>query len=331
MIPIRIQNPKSIEIDKIEKDLENGNIVIMQFSNTGYTDEMLSILNELCLKYDENFGIRFYGFHFDCKTLLKIQNIKNLSVDCMLKVDNIDIIAKLDSLLCLSLGVYELSEVEILKSENLKQLKSLSLSETKTKALNLQYLSDFKELEKLFIWGHVKNIESIGQLSKLDFLTLHAIKKVNVSFINNLKKLRTLRFIMGSRENINEIEENEIENLEITWVRGFSEFDNISKFKKLKTLIMENDTHLSQISFNEKFNQLKSIVIINCKMLNSIDGLENLPELETIRIYKTAINFETIINQKLSSKLQKFQFYTGKAKIDKNIQMQIIEKGYNAK
>lgn len=328
MLPIRITNPSTLDINNIEEYLKAGKIIIVQFSGAVYTDEILSILDDLCLKFDENFGVRFYGFHFDCSTLLKIRNVKYLLIDYIPSADNIETIMQLDSLIRLSLGIYELKEVEILNSENLKQLRWLSLLETKTKALNLQHLSDFKKLEYLFVWGHNKNIESIGKLSNLTCLTLHAIKNVNISFINSLKKLKTLRFILGSRENINEIEINEIEKLEINWVRGFSDLSNISKFKNLKILELENNIRLRKVCFDKRLQHLEYLRIQNCKSLESLEKMENLPKLEKLWIQKTAINFETIISQNLPPTLKDFDFYPQNAKDYEDIRKRIIDKGF---
>ncbi|MGO8056515.1 hypothetical protein, partial [Rhizobium leguminosarum] len=76
-------------------------------------------------------------------------------------------------------------------------------------------------------------------------------------------KLKTLNFILGSRDNIKEIEENEIENLEIVWVRGFNDLSNISKFKNLKTLKIEDEIQLPMVHFDKTLTSLTDLKIIN--------------------------------------------------------------------
>jgi len=216
----RIDNPTNLDIDFIDKEIREGKHLIIQFSEQTYNDEKLSLINKLCEKYDMSFGVRFYGHYssiFDCKTLLKIPEVKCLYLDCLLNVDNLLTLAYLHKLQRLSLGVYELPETEILNNKNLKHLTELILTETKTKALNLEYLKDYGNLKYLILGGHTKNISSIGNLQRLEYLSLNSIKKTSVEFINKLKQLRTLKFILGGRENIHEIEDNEIEHLEIVW------------------------------------------------------------------------------------------------------------------
>jgi len=327
----RINNPRLIEPTYIDAELKSGNEVIVQFSERSYNDKKLEELNELCGRYGKDFEIRFYGHYsscFDFKTLLKIPNVKSLYVDCLMKADNIESLCQLENLQKLSLGVFELKETEILNSENLRKLEELIITETKTRAFNLHYLKHYKNLKFLIVADHTKNIESIGEVNTLEFLSLNSLKKTSVPFINNLKKLKTLRFILGGRENINEIEANEIENLEIIRVRGFKDIGNISRFEKLKTLLVEDNIQLPGIHFDKELPYLEDVKIINCKSLVSLTGLENLPALHHLRIARTALDFEKLILQKLPPELKIFAFYTFKQKIDKIIQSTLEQKGY---
>jgi hypothetical protein len=327
----RINNPLTIDENLIEKELQAGKYVIIQFVDKSYDDHILEHLNDLCLKYDENFSIRFYGHYhksFDCKTVLKIPNVKWLSVDCLMRADNISELSELKNLRKLNLGIYELRETEILDSVNFKNLIELSVTDTKTKAINLEYLKEYKNLEVLLVSGHSKNIDSIGELSKLKTLYLNSISKKPVHFVNKLKNLKNLHFISGGRENINEIDENEIENLEVVWVRGFNNLDNISNFNKLKTLKIEDQIQLTKIDFDKELEDLYELNIFNCKKLSTLTGLKNLSALNTLVVSRTRIDFDHFIQQELPQNLKHFRFYTTKVKIDAGIKKTLIEKGY---
>ena len=54
----RIDNPLNIDEDLIEKEIEAGKYVIIQFVNKSYDDYILEQLNNLCLKYDDNFSVQ---------------------------------------------------------------------------------------------------------------------------------------------------------------------------------------------------------------------------------------------------------------------------------
>jgi len=327
----RINNPEKIDRLLIDQELKEGKLVIVQFSGKNYSDKLLAELNEICLNYDENFSVRFYGHYsetFDCKTLLKLPNLKALWLDCLTKVDNLKTLTELLNLKRLSLGIFELKETEIFNSKNFQTLRELIIGETKTKALDLKYLEDFKFLDYLTICGHTKNIDLIGRLNNIEYLGLNSISKVSLNFVNNLKKLKTLKFILGGRENIDEIEGNEIETLEIVRVRAFNSFKNISRFKKLKNLLIEDQIRLKELNFDGKLPHLKDFKLINCKTFNSVHGLNNLSSLKQIRIYKTDITFDEFIKQPLPKGLEILTFYTTRSKIDKIIQNKLLEMGY---
>jgi protein phosphatase 1 regulatory subunit 7 len=327
----RITNPEKIERLLIDKDLKDGKLVIVQFSEKLYSDKILNDLNEICLEYDDNFSVRFYGHYqdsFDCKTLLKLPNIKSLWLDSLLKAENLELISDLKKLKRLSLGVFELKETEIFQAKNLQNLKELIIGETKTKALNLKYLENYKDLNHLIICGHTKNIDAVGELSELEFLSLNSIKKVPINFINKLKNLKTLKFILGSRDNLDEIEENKIENLEIIWVRGFNDLYCITNFPKLKSLRIEDEIQLPKIHFANIFPDLTNLKIINCKILETIKGLENLPKLNSLVVYQTKVDFDNFMLQELPKELKHLGFYTTKSKVDKKIKKALENKGY---
>ncbi|QRR03186.1 hypothetical protein [Dyadobacter sandarakinus] len=327
----RINNPEHIDRLLIDKNLKDGKFVIVQFSDELYTDKILAELNELCLNYDGNFSVRFYGHYqwsFNCKTLLKLPNIKSLWLDCLSKADNLEVLTELKNLRRLSLGVFELKETEIFQANNLKNLEKLIISDTRTKALNLQYLENYKHLNYLIISGHTKNIDVVGKLSEIEYLGLNSISRINLDFVNKLRRLKSLNFVLGGRENLDEIEENEIENLEIIRVRAFNSFKNISKFKKLKTLRIEDQIQLNELQFDTEISTLTDFKLINCKTFKSLTGLEKLIRLKQLRIYKTDIKFEELIKQHLPKSLDILAFYTAKTKIDKEIKEKLLKLGY---
>lgn len=328
---IRITDPTSLDTNSIDKELKEGKHVIVQFSRNIYALEILTEINKLCQYYDKSFGVRFYGHDytaFNCETLEALPDVKCLYVDCLFFADNLYVLGNLIQLQKLSLGVYELKDTEILKLNNLRKLTDLIITETKTKALNLEYLSEYSNLNFLIIGGHTKNINAVSYLQNLSYLSLNSIKKVDVSFINHLKNLKILKFILGGRENIQEIEENEIEDLDIIWVRGFNDFNNVSKFKNLRLLSIEDNIQFKKLDFDKEMKFLKFLRISNCKTFDTLTGLHNLTALERIGIYKTNIDFESFIQQDFPSSLKAMRFFTTKTKLDEKIKSKISQLGY---
>lgn len=327
----RINNPDQIDQNAITADLKKGSEVIIQFSEPKYSSKILEEINDLCAVSNDQLQVRFYGFYtksFDFKTLEKIPNVKSLLVDCLMKGHNLNSIKKLENLSRLSFGLYELEDTEILNSDNFKGLKELIITETKSKALNLEYLKEYKKLKHLINGGHKKNIESIGYLQDLESLSFNSVTKSPIDYINGLKKLKSLKFILGSRENINELNGNGIEDLEIIRVRGFNNLDNISDFQDLKKLCIEDQIKLEKLEVNNTLNQLEELKLLNCKTCKSLTELKNLPKLKTLIINKTDIDFDSFISQPFPKKIKHLGFYTSKTKLDKEIKSKLADLGY---
>ncbi|MBS7563807.1 hypothetical protein KHS38_05275 [Mucilaginibacter sp. Bleaf8] len=328
---IRIDSPATISEKEIEQHLSKGEQVIIQFVAKDYTGKILDKLNELCAKYDDNFRIRFYGHYgdsFDCNVVNHLPNVKALAVDCLIKAHNIEAITRLTNLQRLTVGIYEIKETELLSAENLQQVKELFLIDTKTKAFNLEFLSNYRNLTSLIISGHTKNIDAVGTLTKLNSLRLNSISKAPLHFVNGLKELKFLSITLGGRDNIYEIGENEIEHLELVWIRGLNDISNMGNFRKLQTLKVEDQIRLPDIHFDRELPELHDLKLLNCKTLTSLSGLEKLPALEKLRIYKTNVDFEQFIQQPLPPLLKVLAFYTTKNKVDAQLRARLKSMGY---
>lgn len=325
----RIQNPLVLDYKHIDERLKDGWQVLVQFSHPIYTDKILIEINDLCKKYDHNFSVRFYGESFDCKTLFRIPDVKSIYLDCLREVKNLEFLTQLMFLKRLALGIFELKETDILASQNLQNLQELFLGETRTKAFNLKHITNLSNLVSLRLSGHTKNIDSVGQLSNLKFLSLNSISKVPLGFVNNLRNLTTLNIILGGRSNINEIQENNISNLEIVLVRGFNNFDSISNFKNLKTLKIEDQIQLNELHFDSQLPKLEDFKLVNCKSLTTLTGIDNLTALNKLIIYNTALDFDNFIKSDLPACLKALQFCTAKLKVDKVIKERLLELGYD--
>ncbi len=287
-------------------------------------------MDELCAIFDENFGVRFYGHYslsFDGRTLLRIPHVKMLHLNSLTQAHNTEALAKLEHLHSLHLGIYELENSDILGIETLRSLRELTIISDK-KILNLQHFKAYSHLEHLHVGGKVKNLDAIGDLQDLNYLALHSISKLPLHFINRLKKLKHLRILLGGREHIQEIEENEIDHLEICRVRGFHDLTNITSFRALTSLVIEDQIQLNEIRFDREMKALEELSISNCKGLTGLTGMKQLSSMRKLRIFKTAIDFDCFIHQNLPSSLSIVEFATAKSKVDQEIQNSLLKLGF---
>ncbi|TVX89768.1 hypothetical protein [Paenibacillus agilis] len=328
---ILINDPTALDRDQIEQDLRHGNQVIVQFSHPNFYGSILEEVDELCARLDENFGVRFYGHYslsFDGHTLLRIPHVKSLHLNSLTQAHNTEVLATLKHLYALHIGIYELENSDILSIDTLWSLRELSINSEK-KMLNLQYFKEFNHLEQLHVGGKVKNLDTIGDLQDLSYLALHSISKHPLHFVNRLRKLKHFRLLLGGRENIQEIEENEIDDLEISRVRGFHDLSNIANFQALTRLKVEDQVKLHEVSFSGQMKMLEELSFWNCKNVARLTGLEQLSSLRKLRLLKTSVDFESFIQQQLPSSLSTMEFVTGKNKADQEIKQLLLNMGYN--
>ncbi|MRV70252.1 hypothetical protein GJ700_00765 [Duganella sp. FT92W] len=329
---IRLNNPETIDKSAIQKEVLSGQVVTVQFSDAQYYGgDVLATINELCEGLNENLCVRFYGHYedgFDCAHLKNLPFVKNLELNCLSAVENFDTLRQLEHLKRLNVGVFELDEIEFLSWPNLRNISDLCLSESRKNNIDLKFLSAFDKLTTLFLNGHVKNIEAVGKLSKITELSLSVTSKASIAFLNQLPRLRKLRLILGGRENLDEVENYKIEELEIVRVKGFNGFKNLRKFINLRRLLIEDQIQIKSLDFANKLKELEEVRLINCKGLESVTGLSHLQKLDSVRIYKTNINFEEFMKQGLPDSLRIFAFYTTKKSLDASIKHRLTALGY---
>jgi len=329
----RIQNPSSVDRTVIEAKIAEGYRVILQFDRSPYSPELLNKINNLCGELGEKLEVRFYGHYrtsFDASVLNNLPEVQSLSIDCLFDVSNLGALGALKNLHCLSLGIYNLVDPNILHSLQLQNLKSLTLSESLKANFDLAPLQSCKNLKELFIQKHTGNIDLLPRLPVLQSLGLSSIpKKQRLDFVSNIKSLKRLVLILGGRTNISEIHHPHLEGLEIIRVMGFGDVDSIDAIPSLRSLKIEDQIRLKCIRFTSANKKIQSLSLFNCKALQALEGLENLTELKSIRIGVTALKVDSILEQNLPGSLKTFAFYTGIAKENERIRKKLEARGYS--
>lgn len=328
----RIQNPKSVERAVIESKLAEGYHVILQFDGPHYTPELLTQINNLCGELGQKLAVRFYGHYgqtFDANVLKLLPDVASLGVDCLQEVTNLPALYDLANLRQLSLGIYRLNEPNILKSIQVKKLERLVICETAKSNIDLTPLEACEKLTDFFLSGQTKGIGCLGKLPALQMLSLGGIpKKQSLDFVSRIQSLKRLVVILGGRANISEIHHPLLEELEILRVMGFDNLDSITAFPSLRWLVVEDQIRLERVRFTPNNHRIQSVRIFNCKTLRTLEGLENLIELKSVRIGMTALEIDSILEQRLSSSLKTFAFHTGKVKANAEARNKLDALGY---
>ena len=317
MVAERIEARTPGAVKKARQALSSGGEAVLQFADLPYPRELLDSINGLCAEFGERLKVRFYGHYgsqFDFGILEAIPDVANLATDCLQRATNVETLKSLTQLRRLSFGVYHYDSASLLDLLNPIRVLELSLGENAERNFDLGGLAEFEGLETLFVEGHTKGIESLGELPSLTQLRLRCTpRKQRLDFVSTIPRLRFLQIVLGGREEISEIVSPSLEELEILRVRGFAHFPNLANVPALRSLQIEDQLRLTQLTIpGESTSRLAKLVINNCKKLSQVKGLAHLRSLEHLRFCVTALDLESLIESGLPESLRVFAFYTGK-------------------
>lgn len=280
------------------------------------SDIYLARLDELCARHGSAINVRFYGFYsevFDARILERLPNIRSLTINCLHDACHLEAIGTLAHLEDLSLGVFELQQKDILSHIAVENLRSLTLEETNTKALDLAPLANARTLQQLRIFGHKKNIDELNVLNQLNEFVFNPAKGKALDFLNGMTQLRALKLVLGGCENFNDVSLPHLRDLAVTQVRGLNTLGDLSRFPKLERVLVEDQIRLESVDISAKMPKLLHISFSNCKILNALPSLEIAPNLKSITAFHTALSFDDL---KLPGSLTHACVHSGSRKLE---------------
>lgn len=253
------ENLKYSDIPLLVKEERIHSIQFYMFKNP--SRKTWEVLNEF---YQQNPELGLHIFWYDIvdfSFLDLIPSIKILSISSYLTIDF----------------------TPLLKIPNLKKL---SIGETKSTHVDLSFISEFKNLESLYIDGMKKGLDSISNLSLLKILTLRGIKLSSLDLIIGLKNLRELNLLFGSYKNLDAISTLvNLETLEISRTRQIPNFDFLDFLTNLTSLSFEGMSKMETLPNLRGLKDLRKIMIDNNSRLIDISAIEQLKNLEQLVLF----------------------------------------------
>ncbi|RUL54023.1 hypothetical protein [Lysinibacillus antri] len=277
----RVEIKKFLTEEEIQALLNYKELEVIQFQSV-IEHETFQMLNDILFSVREDVVLRVYGFYnstCDFRFLEKLPNLARFYAECHQMVENLEAITNLKKLKKLMLSIYGLESFDIL-SKIPDTLEELVLGQTKSKKPNLSILERFRNLRKLLIVGHKKNIEVISDLTSIEQLTLTSITTKNLEFLISLKNMWYLNINFGGISNFSAIEGlDNIKYLELLQIRGLSDLSFISKLTGLQYLVLQNLPNVNVMPSLSNLTQLKKVAFENMKGLKDISSLEHAPTL----------------------------------------------------
>lgn len=253
---------KSLDFNEIEKSENLNRIYRFQFKQPpkkGQLDRVIS-----AIKKRPEIELRFYGDYseelIDWSSLTEIQNLQ--------------------------IDLWETNDLQEVSS--LRNLKRLGITRNVKSKVSLEILEPLQNL-KTFYTSISKDLETISKLPNLEFLSLNEIKKDNLDFLTNLKKLQVLWLSMGSFKDFSGLSKIEnLQRLQVHQVRGFeSEIINpvLKDCSQLWALKLDNLKNINNIEFIPSMPRIKYLSMEGIKNLDTYVPIKNSKSMETLAGY----------------------------------------------
>lgn len=173
-----------------------------------------------------------------------------------------------------AVDVYRMDNFDGLKylPEN---LESLVLGATHTR-ISMRPLERFKELRRLYVEGHTKDLDAVGQLTSLVDLTLRSIKLPNLEILRPLEQLEALDLKLGGTTNLEPLSSiGRLKYVELWQIRGFADLTPVSELTTLEYLFLQS---LRRV---ETLPDLSRLINLGCVWIETMKGLTDLAPLTT--------------------------------------------------
>ncbi len=330
MIERRITDPIRLSESDLQAIVDDGGSPTVQFSKPGQDRTLLDTVNGLCQVFGSRLEVRFfghYGHDFDASVVSALPSVRRLSVDCLTRIANEDWLYELPLLERLSFDVFEFDRPDFLDGLRLERLTELSVSETRTRKLDLGALHRCKNLTELFIQGHTRNIEALASVPLLRKLRLSGMpKQRDLSFVGEIASLQSLTLLLGGRPKFDEVSSRTLQELEVIRVRGLETLGRLDRFPNLRRLQIEDQLQLHSLSVVGA--QLHELSVHNCKNLQVVSGLDRLMELEQIRVSRTNLDLDTLRDRSWPPSMEVVALYSGSQKWNTEARAILDQRGY---
>lgn len=219
--------------------------------------ETFRILNDRLFSKRPDIGLSIFWYDpLDWKFIDYIPNVKNLKIQSFLTKDFSPLRQKSD-------------------------LTQLLISETKSSAVDVEFISEFKELKTLSIDGMKKGIPKIELLENIENLNLRGVKLKDLTFIKNLVKLRLLKLMFGHYDDLSVLSDlPNLVYLGLSRVRGIEDYRFLINQSTIEFLHFEGMTGIEVLPSLSGTRALRKIYIENMTRLTDVACLSEADKLE---------------------------------------------------
>lgn len=224
------------------------------------TDEEINILNEV-FRINPDITFRHYNIfakEADISYLLKLTNLKSLSLELYSEIKNIEVIGQLD-LEHLAFDCFSLKDYSFLKNAS-PSIKSLMVDlENKTYKMDIGDITHITALESLSIRNVKKGLDKLSEFKNLKELYLRSVDIKDYGF---LRDMNVRKIYLG--------------------IQNVSYFNTFGINESIEEVSLWMNRNLTDLSFLLQFPNLKRIIISSQKKVETIPDMTGLSKLEEI-------------------------------------------------
>jgi hypothetical protein len=221
-----------------------------------------------------------YGHECDLGITQDVPHVVDFAADSLRRASNIEAIARLPELRALSLGIYELDSFVVL-NDLPREMHSLFLGATRSRKPDLAPLARFESLRKVYIEGHIKNLDVLGELSLLEDVTLRSTTTPNLDFVAALSRMWSLDITLGGTTDLSAIRGMAgLKYLELWQIRGLADLSVISDLPGLQNLFLQSLPQVTALPPFDSLRRLRRLVLENMKGIRDLATLQTAPALE---------------------------------------------------
>lgn len=190
---------------------------------------------------------------------------------------NLDFLKHYSGIRALDVYLPALTSIDAI-AEHLSELEFLSLGEFDNKSASLKPLSELNNLHCLSLVKNKKDIDSLSSISNLKTLRMTGYQGKQIENIVNLSKLESLYLGFGTFEDLSAIQGlSKLTTLKILWVKKLHDLSALEKLKSLELLHLSSLKQVTSIPDISKLNSLKCLVMDTMNGLSSLSGIHSSP------------------------------------------------------
>ena len=180
---------------------------------------------------------------------------------------------------------YQLEDIEGLRFLA-PDLERLVFGETRTpRQFSLETLRSFPRLTHLYLEKHTRDIAVVGDLSRLEELTLRSITLPDLSILQPLDRLRSLDIKLGGTKNLGLLPSiGELRYLELWQIRGLEDISMVAELTDLQYLFLQSLSRVTHLPDLSRLPRLRRVVLDTMKGITNLGPLAAAPALEQLML-----------------------------------------------